>query len=259
MTANYTNVTEIGGQPISAEQLERIAHRYHWAAEASRGHDVIEVACGAGQGLGILKSAASSLVGGDVSPEVLQAARDTYGDSISLSVFSAEKLPFSDNSFDVVLLFEALYYVPDVAAFFSEAARVLRPGGRLLITSANKDLFDFTPSPYSHRYLGVAELAGELSQHGFSPSFWGYIDIRQVPMRQRILRPAKLIASKLGLVPKTMQGKKLLKKLFFGNMTVMPSDLANIVFDYSPPNPIVQNAANTFHKVIYCEARNDSK
>jgi ubiquinone/menaquinone biosynthesis C-methylase UbiE len=259
MTANYTNVTEIGGQPISSEQLDRIAHRYHWAARASQGKDVLEVACGAGQGLGMLKSAARSIVAGDVSPEVLQAARDTYGDDMQLSVFSAERLPFEDDSFDVILLFEALYYVPDVAAFFRESARVLRPGGRLLITSANKDLFDFTPSPYSHRYLGVLDLAHELAQHHFSPSFSGYIDIRHVPLRQRILRPAKLVASKLGLVPKTMQGKKLLKTLFFGNMTVMPSDLADVALDYNPPKPITLQTADTFHKVIYCEARNDSK
>lgn len=254
MTAQFVDVTEIEGQKISAEQLYRTCHRYHWAAQKSAGKDVLEVACGAGQGLGLLKASARSLVAGDVSPEVLATARRTYGDTIPLSVFGAEALPFADDSADVILMFEALYYVPDVSAFFAEARRVLRPGGQLLIVTANKDLFDFTASPYSQRYLGVVELATELGAAGFSTEFGGLIDTRTVSLRQRILRPVKTVVTRLGLMPKSMHGKAWMKKLFFGEMAEMPADISASPIDYVEPTAISAERADLTHKVIYCSA-----
>lgn len=254
MTTDFVNVTEIEGQRISEEQLHRTCHRYHWAASLASGRDVLEVACGAGQGLGILRAVAKTLVAGDISPQVLASAQACFADTVPLGVFGAEDLPFADASFDLVLLFEALYYVSNPSAFFAEARRVLRPGGQLLIATANKDLYDFTPSPFSHRYLGVMELAQELGDAGFSTRFSGHIDTSAVSLRQRVLRPAKFIASKLGLIPKTMQGKESLKKLFFGQMAVMPADLTTIAYTYHPATQIATIAADRQHKVIYCEA-----
>ena len=124
MTAEFLDVTEIEGQRISKEQLERLCHRYHWAASQCQGLDVLEVACGAGQGLAILKRAASRLVAGDYSSEVLEHARQSAGD-ILLYSFRAEAIPLESNSFDRIVLFEALYYV-DAQAFFAEARRLLR-------------------------------------------------------------------------------------------------------------------------------------
>jgi SAM-dependent methyltransferase len=254
MTAEFVNVTEIEGQSISREQLVRTCHRYHWAVPFCADKDVLEVGCGAGQGLGLLKSNAHSLVAGDISPEVLEAAKRTYKNTIPLSVFGAEELPYPDDSIDVILMFEALYYVSDTARFFAEARRVLRQGGRLLIVTANKDLYDFTPSPFSKRYLGVRELHQELGLSGFNSEFWGLIDTRTVSVRQRILRPVKSIVSKFGLMPKTMSGKAWMKKLFFGEMTVMPSDIMDAPFEYEVPVPIAATLADTVHKVIYCSA-----
>ena len=254
MTAEFVDITEIEGQPISQEQLMRTCHRYYWAAQYCVGKDVLEVACGAGQGLGLLKPRARSIVAGDISPEVLETAKRTYGDSIPLEIFGAEDLPFPAKSIDVILMFEALYYVRDTTEFFAEARRVLRPGGELLIVTANKDLYDFTPSPYSKRYLGVCELRQELSASGFESDFWGLIDTRTVSVRQRILRPVKGIVTKFGLMPKTMSGKTWMKKLFFGKMAVMPADIIDAPFDYQEPTPIPATFADTIHKVIYCNA-----
>jgi ubiquinone/menaquinone biosynthesis C-methylase UbiE len=254
MTADFVSVTEIEGQKISAEQLFRTCHRYHWAAKASIAKDVLEVACGAGQGLGLLNSVAKSVTAGDVSPEVLATAQKTYGSLIPLSTFGAEELPFPDSSFDIVIMFEALYYVPQVDRFFSEARRVLRQDGQILIVSANKDLYDFTASPYSKRYLGVIELRDELSAAGFACQFAALINTREVSLRQRILRPVKLAASKLGLIPKTMHGKEWLKKIFFGDMAVMPSDISKENIQYSEPKSISSDNADLTHKVIYCSA-----
>jgi ubiquinone/menaquinone biosynthesis C-methylase UbiE len=171
---------------------------------------------------------------------------------VTLSTFSAEDLPFADRSFDAIMLFEALYYLPHPSRFFTETKRVLRPGGKLLLVTCNKDLFDFNPSPYTHEYLGVAELSQQLRSFGFEPRFSGYIDVAKTSSRQRILRPIKALAVRAGLIPKTMHGKRILKRLFFGQMTTMPASITDTPFDYSAPTPLETEVADRRHKVIYC-------
>ena len=253
--AHFADVTELAGQRISAEQLERTCNRYYWARSYVANGDVLEAGCGAGQGLGYLAQHARSVVAGDISAEVMSRAQATYGDTIVLKVFDAASIPWPDQSFDAVLMFEAIYYLPDVDAFFREARRVLRPGGHLLIATANKDLYDFNPSPFSVRYYGVKELGDLCDRHGFESSFWGFVDISKVSLRQRILRPVKTVASRLGLIPKTMGGKELLKKIFFGTMVDMPASILDTPVAYVEPTAIPAGRPDGRHKVIYCAAR----
>lgn len=253
--AHFAEVTEIAGQKISAEQLERTCNRYYWARQFVEGGDIVEAGCGAGQGLGYLAKHARSVVGGDISAEVMARAQATYGNTIDLKVFDAASMPWPDSSFDAVLMFEAIYYLPDVDAFFDEVRRVLRPGGHLLIATANKDLYDFNPSPFSVRYYGVKELSELCDRHGFDSSFWGFVDIFQVSLRQRILRPVKSVAARFGLIPKTMGGKELLKKLFFGTMVEMPASILDMPVAYVEPTTIAGDRSDGRHKVIYCAAQ----
>ena len=255
MTAAFLDVTEIEGQSISSEQLSRMLHRYHWASSICANKDVLEVACGAGQGLEIIRRSANSLVAGDYSPEVLAVAQKVANSSVALSVFGAERMPFPSSSFDCIVLFEALYYVPRCEDFFSEAHRLLRPGGSLLISTANKDLYDFNPSPFATRYLGAADLSTALMKAGYSPKLWGYLDVDHVSFRQRFLRPMKALAARFGLMPKTMHGKEWLKKIFFGQMIKMPRTLADVPFTFVPPVSILNKIPDRRHKVIYCEAK----
>ena len=238
MTRHFVDVTEIGGQLVSVEQLERTCDRYHWAAGLVRGTDVLEVACGAGQGLGILRAAARSLTAGDISPEVLSAARDVAATDVRLDVFGAESLPFPDGAFDHVLLFEAIYYIADKERFLSEARRVLRPGGRLLLVTANKDLFDFNPSSFSHGYPGIRELTELLAKHGFTSSFFASHNVDKMGFRQKIFRPIKFVAAKLGLIPKSMDGKAWLKRLVFGKLVPMPAALDKVPHRLVAPRPV---------------------
>lgn len=253
-TGHFVQVTEMNGEPVSVEQLQRTCDRYHWAAGLCAGADVLEVACGAGQGLGLLASRANRVAGGDISPEVLAAARAVAGPEIELDVFGAEKLPFDDASFDRILLFEAIYYVDHPERFVAEAKRVLRSGGAVLLVTANKDLYDFNPSPFSHTYYGVVELTQLFSEAGFDVSFWGSHPVTNVSTRQRILRPVKFLAARLNLIPKTMKGKAWLKRLVFGELVLMPASIDTIEHDYRPPIAIKPDQPDRRHKVIYCMA-----
>lgn len=255
-TADFLSVTELAGAEISREQLERMCHRYYWAAQYCDGKDVLEVACGAGQGLSYLRSRARSVSAGDYSPEILARPAALLKDQIDLRVFDAQQMPYADQSFDVVILFEALYYLPSAERFVREARRVLRPNGVLLIASANKDLYDFNPSPHSFVYFGVVEMRDLLTAQGFQPVFQGYLRTDSVSIRQRLLRPLKAIAVKLNLVPKTMTGKRILKRLVFGEMTLMPEQItADMLKDHRPPAQLSADAPDRVHKVIYCAAR----
>ena len=254
MTTNFVSVTEISGDDVTREQVDRLARRYYWAADYCRGKDVLEVACGAAQGLGYLASAARSVSVGDYSRPLLQIAKQHYNGRFPFLQFDAHRLPFGDRSFDVVVICEALYYLADVDRFFQEARRVLRPGGMLLIVTANKDLFDFNSSPYSTRYLGVVELGDTLARHGFAANFFGDTPVDSTSGRQRLLRPVKAAAVKLGLIPKSMRGKKLLKKLVFGGLVPMPSEITGDTARRVPVAAVPAGSANRDHKVILCAA-----
>lgn len=252
----FVEVTELAGDEVTGEQVDRVCTRYAWALGYARGKDVLEIACGTGPGLGLLQGAARTLVAGDVSEPILARVRQHYGSRVDARLMNAESLPFADRSIDVIIIFEALYYVPDAEKFADECRRVLRPGGVVLVSNANKDLFDFNPSPHSHVYHGVIELGRLFGSRGFACRFWGDVPVATVSWRQKLLRPIKRTVVALNLMPKSMAGKKLLKRLVFGEMRAFP---AEITTDMLPAQsslvPVGSDQADHHHKVILCEAR----
>jgi ubiquinone/menaquinone biosynthesis C-methylase UbiE len=255
MTENdYSTVTELAGDEITREQLERLCHRYFWSGTYCDGKDVIEVACGTGPGLGYLADRAKSLRAGDYSPSILAITQRYYDERVELVQFDAQTMPYEDQSADVVILFEAIYYVPDATRFVRECKRVLRPGGRVLIATANKDLYDFTPSPYSHVYYGTVELNRLFENQGFTIECFGYLSVQKASFLQRCLRPVKKLAVDLDLMPKTMAGKKWLKRVVFGKMVAMPFEIEGRLISFQEPSALSVTQPDHTHKVIYCAA-----
>ena len=254
MKIDYASVTEVSGDEVSREQIQRLCNRYFWAEPYCIGKDVLEVACGSGQSLGLLQRVSRTFEAGDTSEELLAVARRHYGNRVKVQILDAHQMLFDDRSKDAILCFEAIYYLEDVAKFLAECRRILRPGGMLLIASANKDLYDFNPSPYSHSYYGVVEMRELLSRFGFTTEFFGDTRLEALSVRQKILRPVKKIVVQLGLIPKSMAGKKILKKLVFGNLVPMPAEITEETCPRIAPDPIGADIPNTTHKVILCKA-----
>lgn len=248
----YVHLTELAGSPISDEQLQRMVNRYQWAKQFCEGRQVLETACGSGQGLSLLANASRRFVAGDFSPSMIGYASNVT--EASLARFDAQRLPFRDTSFDVIVMFEALYYLPAPDDFFTEAGRVLRPGGTLLLATANCDLYDFNPSPFSHQYFGADRLQARLSSHGFDSRMYGDHPVTKVSARQRILRPIKALVVRSGLFPKTAGGKLWMKRLVFGRMRPMPVTLDEHVHLFQPPVAIPADRPDYVHKVILCAA-----
>ena len=94
-----------------------------------RGKAVLEVGCGTGLVLERIKAFAATAKGIDLSPGMLEKARQR---GLDVCEGSATKLPFADNSFDVTCSFKVLAHIPDIEGALSEMARVTRPGGVVL-------------------------------------------------------------------------------------------------------------------------------
>jgi len=255
MTVDYSTVTEVPGDKATQEQLERMFHRYRFAADFCEDKDVLEVACGAGQALGYLARKARRVVGGDCTERLLVSAKEYYKNRVELYLLDAHHLPFRDNSFDAVILYEAIYYLTHPEQFLLEARRVLRKGGVLLIATVNKDWSEFNPSPFSTCYFSVPDLNRALHESGFKTEFYGAFSVVPNTLKERIISKVRKNAVKLHLVPKTMKGKELLKKVFYGKLVPLKAEIEEGMCEYVPPEPVSVDTINSEYKVIYSVAR----
>jgi SAM-dependent methyltransferase len=99
-----------------------------WLA-AMPGERILDLGCGDGQLSRRIVANGATVVGADISPEMVEAARSR---GIVAMEASAEQLPFSENAFDAVFSNAALHWVRDQDAMMAEVRRVLKPGGRFV-------------------------------------------------------------------------------------------------------------------------------
>lgn len=254
MNRDFSEVTEVAGERVTQEQIDRLCDRYYWAAEFVGGLDVLEVGCGTGQGLGLLLSRARTVHAVDISWPLLTAAQRHYRNRIAFQQVDAENLPFVRDSKDVIILFEALYYLPNANRFVEECHRVLRPDGKVLVTTANKDLYDFSPSQQSSEYYGAAELHQLFEGHGFKAEIFGDTAVDSLPIRQSVLRPLKRAAVRFGLMPRAKKVKRILKRIVFGKLVTMPQEIQTNTTTYRRPTLVTPKSPNPKYKVLYCAA-----
>ncbi len=142
---------------------------------------VLDVGCGTGAFLARLlhRHPDQQAAGVDVSEGMLAAARAklTSHPHVRLAHAPAEALPFDDASFDVGVGASAFHYVPTPEAALAEAARVLRPGGRLVLLDWCRDPWRMEAldallrlvDPAHVRAYTLGELDGMLRAVGFAP------------------------------------------------------------------------------------------
>ena len=175
------------GPIIFAEYAADIARR----AADSRPARVLETAAGTGIVTRKLRDAlpeGTQLTATDLNPPMLDIARAKVrpGEQVAFQPADAVALPFADQSFDAVVCQFGLMFFPDKAKSFSEAYRVLAPGGRYLLS-----VWD------SHRYNTFGRIAHELAGRFFPddpPQFYS------VPFSCHQIDPVKefLIAAGFG-------------------------------------------------------------
>jgi O-methyltransferase/aklanonic acid methyltransferase len=128
---------------IGGAYHEHFARRMVDLAGIARGAGLLDVACGRGAVLLAAASTAGSLTGIDVSPGMLELAsadlRAAGVDGCRLRVMDAERLSFPDESFDVLTAAFLLFFLPHPDRAAAEFRRVLRPGGRLAVSTWAED------------------------------------------------------------------------------------------------------------------------
>lgn len=125
-----------GESPRPADQV-RMIHCIADSVGLTRGERVLDVGCGIGGTLACLardrgvEPVGLTPVSGQRAMAARVLARLGVNDPVRIDIGHAGALPYPDGCFDVVLFFESPCHFPDRGAFFDEAFRVLRPGGRL--------------------------------------------------------------------------------------------------------------------------------
>ena len=125
----------------------------------------LDAGTGTGRMLELIAPHAKRAVGIDVSPDMLAIARDRL---LRADIHNAQvrlgdtyRLPFSNGApgtgFDVVLFHQVLHYLDDPGAAVAEAARVMAPGGRLLIADFASHKEEFLRDEFAHRRLGFSD------------------------------------------------------------------------------------------------------
>jgi len=129
----------------------------YWFAESyCVGARVIDLGCGSGYGAARIAKVARAVVGIDISSDAVAFANSRYK-SLNLSFQRVDpdaRLPFKDGEFDVALSFQVIEHVKDDEDYLQEAARVLRPGGVLvLITPDRRHRLLPTQKPWNRWHL----------------------------------------------------------------------------------------------------------
>lgn len=143
---------------------------YQQLAPRCSGLDVLEAGCGEGYGADLISGVAHRVIGLDYDDAAVAHVRARYPRVETIQGNLAE-LPLPDASVDVVVNFQVIEHLWDQAQFIAECARVLRPGGHLMVSTPNRITFspgrDTPINPFHTRELNAAELTELLVDGGF--------------------------------------------------------------------------------------------
>ena len=137
MTIPFTGERVIPGKVARDLWNEHYA-RYLFAARLARNRRVLDIGCGAGYGARELARVATTVVAADVALDALIAAAAEPFEAVALTAAGAERLPFRDGSFDLVVAFEIIEHLAAWPDLIREARRVLAPGGQFVVSTPNK-------------------------------------------------------------------------------------------------------------------------
>jgi len=105
------------------------------------GMDVLDVGCGTGIYFPLLSPLCGRLTGAELSTRYARLARDNARDyhlrGVHLTVQDSARMAFADDSFDAAVCVDALHHVYDLDGTLRELARVVRPGGEVVVFEPN--------------------------------------------------------------------------------------------------------------------------
>jgi SAM-dependent methyltransferase len=146
----------MGGSLLEAEHLAR----YRWAGALVEGKRVLDAGCGTGYGSELLASqGAAEVVGVDVDADAIDAASRSDSRRATFAAADLRDLPADLGEFDAVVCFEVLEHIGEPEVALDRLAAVLRPGGILVVSSPNRDVYP--PGNPFHEHEFTPEELGE--------------------------------------------------------------------------------------------------
>mgnify|MGYP006290227649 CR=1 FL=1 len=134
----------------------------------------VDLGCGTGELLEAMKAHAGRVIGVDSSPRMLEEARkrfsDANGQTVEIRLGEIEHLPLGDNEADLAVISLVLQYLADPAAAFGEVARILKPGGELILAEFERHQQHSLKTVYGVKWLGFDRESIEawLEKNGFA-------------------------------------------------------------------------------------------
>lgn len=166
-----TGERTVPGIPEENYWFRRHEAAYEWARGPAAGRQVLEVGCGEGYGTALLAGGAARVLGVDYDAAAIAHAGRTYRAARFLRANLAA-LPSASASWDLVATLQVIEHVWNHPEFVGECRRVLRPDGRLLVTTPNRLTFSpgrETPvNPFHTVEFTGGELVRLLEDGGFA-------------------------------------------------------------------------------------------
>ncbi|PNU04039.1 ArsR/SmtB family transcription factor [Novosphingobium guangzhouense] len=137
---------------------------------------LLDVGTGTGRMAQLLSTRAGRVTALDKSPEMLRIARarlqDLPADKVDLVQGDFTALPFAQDMFDTVLFHQVLHYAQDPSVVLGEAARVLRPGGRIAVVDLAAHEREELRERHAHARLGFSDeqMLAHLASAGLTPA-----------------------------------------------------------------------------------------
>ncbi|WP_447002705.1 SAM-dependent methyltransferase [Saccharothrix isguenensis] len=144
-------------QSTVQEATDRLTDMMVERLRVGPGSRVLDLGCGLGMpAVRLARTTGATVVGVATSPSLVEeararAAREGLTDLVSFAVADALDLPFAEDSFDAVLAIESIVHMPDLPRVFGHLGRVLRDGGRFVLTDF------FVKEPLEGRRLAAVE------------------------------------------------------------------------------------------------------
>ena len=146
-------------------------HRYNVALSFIQPNDIVlDIACGTGFGTEIIAANTTGKVtGGDIAAEAIEECKGRWNKpNLEFKVLDGTRLEYPDNHFDKIVSFETIEHTGQYKEMAAEFARVLKPGGMLILSTPNRAVSSpdgVIVNPFHIQEFTVDELGEILSPH----------------------------------------------------------------------------------------------
>ena len=157
--------TEIASSDIISDNPvhQRLLFPYIEAAKFISGN-LLEIGCGTGRGVAVLAQSVSNYTGVDKNEPLMLKLTADYPEFKFIDMFLPPLKGLADNSFDYIVTFQVIEHIEDDNEFIKEAHRVLKPGGKLILTTVNRK-YSLSRNPWHVREYLAHELKSLILKH----------------------------------------------------------------------------------------------